>query len=815
MKRDADKPNGFFQLHILACSRWRSCFAACLGCWLTAFGEPLEAWHWRNPVPTGNRLYGIGASAQRYVAVGELGTILVSDDGNNWLAVDSETQNTLRAVAWGNGLWVAVGDFGRILTSSDGVTWTPRSAGFFFDLMGITWGGGLFVAVGENTSILTSTDGIQWTLRAMGTHPLRTIVWANGTFVAAGGEPPALVPAGGGFDQRVAGQPLVLISRDGIAWTAEETPVDGQVSSIAFGGGRFVAATTSMQTMVSTNGEQWLAGLESQGDGPEFTAVAYVGDRFIATYAGAYTTFGNYFVSLDGETWTTELWDMETGPFYGNVRALTFGPHGAAGVADGLGYSLLHYLIVSSDGRKWHQSVKRLPGFETSAAFAGGRFFLREQSGYANPYEQRTETTYLVSADGQKWESTVVADAEWFGLPAYGSGIWAAGGSGGHVVISTNAVDWQQLDTGQTNQLLHTAFAGGKFVVSGANGTLLTSVDGVNWMRQALDTTNTLGEVAWSGGIFAVREVGTAAVFTSSDSILWSRQLMPTNVALTDTLMGWEEGFLALVRTNQYSPAQLLRSTDGRAWSPETPPTDDIFKIATGGGRLLAFRGNGSRTFHARGAGETNWTTLVLPWVTMEGSVHFFAPADVAFGQDTFLLIHGAGYVLQSDPLTNAPPRLTQPLAAVTISLNELVTLKAIALGSAPLRYQWRRDGTNLPSATAPFLTLPANEILAKRITVVVENAFDMTESPPATVTVAAPARLEIAPDLSALRVWGTPNGRYRVEFTDDLASAIMVWSFFQEVELPSFGTPSRVKNLSAYDLNPVPHRYYHAVARP
>src|SRR5256886_15189158 len=91
----------------------------------------------------------------------------------------------------------------------------------------------LFRSVGENTSILTSTDGVQWTLRTMGTHPLRAIVWATGTFVAAGGEPPALVPAGGGFYQRVPGQPLVLISRDGIAWTAEETPVDGQVSSIA------------------------------------------------------------------------------------------------------------------------------------------------------------------------------------------------------------------------------------------------------------------------------------------------------------------------------------------------------------------------------------------------------------------------------------------------------------------------------------------------------------------------------------------------------------------------------------------------------
>src|SRR5438552_1326674 len=75
-------------------------------------------------------------------------TIVVSDDGYNWLAVESGTQASLRAVAWGNGLWVAVGDFGEILTSPDGTNWTPRPNGLFFDLMGITSGGGLFVAVG-------------------------------------------------------------------------------------------------------------------------------------------------------------------------------------------------------------------------------------------------------------------------------------------------------------------------------------------------------------------------------------------------------------------------------------------------------------------------------------------------------------------------------------------------------------------------------------------------------------------------------------------------------------------------------------------
>jgi hypothetical protein len=130
---------------------------AIFGSALTALSaDPLDTWHWRNPVPTGQQLHGIGANSQRYIAVGDFGTILVCEDSIGWFAVESGTTTPLRAVAWGNGLWVAVGNFGEILTSPDGLTWTPQPNGFFFDLNAITWGTGLFVAVGENTSILTS-----------------------------------------------------------------------------------------------------------------------------------------------------------------------------------------------------------------------------------------------------------------------------------------------------------------------------------------------------------------------------------------------------------------------------------------------------------------------------------------------------------------------------------------------------------------------------------------------------------------------------------------------------------------------------------
>ena len=793
---------------------WCLCLAAQLGCGSAICGEPLDTWHWRNPIPTGNSLYGLSASADRYVAVGELGTILVSEDGNHWFAVESGTQNSLRAVACGNGNWVAVGDFGEILTSADGITWTPRPTEFFFDLLGITWGGGLFVAVGENTSILTSPDGVMWSLRTTGTQPLRAVAWGEGTFVAVGGEPPRIV-LHGSWPQTIPGQPLVLKSRDGLVWTREDAPVGGQVSCVTFGAGRFVAGTTSMRTMVSTNGIEWLAGWESDSEyGPEFLAVAHVVDRFVATYGSASMVPGGFFASSDGGRWTSEPWSLDNGVLEGNVRALACGPHGAVGVARGMRYSFKNQLIASADGRVWHGGVRELTSYETAVTFAGGRFFLREQSGYANPYQQRTETTYLVSTDGQKWESTVVSDAESFGLPAYGNGVWVAGGSGGHVAWSTNAVGWQLAAAGHTNQLSQTAFAGGVFVTTGADGTLLTSADGRNWTRRLLETTNALSHFTWNGGVFVVAEAGTGVVFTSNDLIVWSRQPMPTNVTAIVKLAAWPEGFLALVTTGTYGVYELLRSTDGRSWLPETPPANDIARIATGGERLVAFRGDGSRTFHARNAWETNWTTHLLPWeTTREGSV-YYAPADVTFGLDTFLLTHSAGFILQSDPLTNRAPRLTQPLVVVAASLDAPVTLQPNAVGTAPLRYQWRQDGTNLPSATSPFLSMAARAVAAGRITVVIDNAFGSVESAAAAATVATPARLELAADCSSLRAWGTPNGRYRIEYTQDL-SPYGPWSFFSEFEVSSWGAPAQIKNLWRFDYRPVPQRFYRASVSP
>lgn len=46
--------------------------------------DPLDNWHWRNPLPQGNWLNGITYGNDTFVTVGDSGTILTSPDGIEW-----------------------------------------------------------------------------------------------------------------------------------------------------------------------------------------------------------------------------------------------------------------------------------------------------------------------------------------------------------------------------------------------------------------------------------------------------------------------------------------------------------------------------------------------------------------------------------------------------------------------------------------------------------------------------------------------------------------------------------------------------------
>jgi hypothetical protein len=117
------------------------------------------------------------------------------------------------------------------------------------------------------------------------------------------------------------------------------------------------------------------------------------------------------------------------------------------------------------------------------------------------------------------------------------------------------------------------------------------------------------------------------------------------------------------------------------------------------------------------------------------------------------LSLSGCGALTQTTALTQTssrsssspvPPSITDPPANQTILTSQTATFSVAATGTAPLRYQWMRNGTPITGATSSSYT---TQVLAASDTgttfaVIVANAKGSVVSPAAVVTVNAPGRL-------------------------------------------------------------------------
>lgn len=87
-----------------------------------------------------------------------------------------------------------------------------------------------------------------------------------------------------------------------------------------------------------------------------------------------------------------------------------------------------------------------------------------------------------------------------------------------------------------------------------------------------------------------------------------------------------------------------------------------------------------------------------------------------------------------------APSISTQPRDA-SVGVGQAASFSVVADGTPTLRYQWRRDGTDIPGATAATYTTPATVLgdSGARFSVVVSNDVGTTPSNAATLTVTPP----------------------------------------------------------------------------
>src|SRR5262249_13845596 len=106
------------------------------------------------------------------------------------------------------------------------------------------------------------------------------------------------------------------------------------------------------------------------------------------------------------------------------------------------------------------------------------------------------------------------------------------------------------------------------------------------------------------------------------------------------------------------------------------------------------------------------------------------------------------------------PPAVVSQPAGQTVLAGSTASFRVAATGSAPLRYQWQRDGMNIPGATGPTLALPAltQADSGAQFRCLVANAFGEATSNAATLTVRPTDRQEVAARFGGIFVRPEPG---------------------------------------------------------
>lgn len=104
-------------------------------------------------------------------------------------------------------------------------------------------------------------------------------------------------------------------------------------------------------------------------------------------------------------------------------------------------------------------------------------------------------------------------------------GRFLAGGAGGLILRSNDAVTWTTHSTGSTQYVQGLAYNGSNlYVAVGTNGYIGTSTDTINWTTRTTGTTQSFNAIIYANGLF-VAVTSSCAIFTSPDGITWTSRL--------------------------------------------------------------------------------------------------------------------------------------------------------------------------------------------------------------------------------------------------------------------------------------------------
>ena len=277
-----------------------------------------------------------------------------------------------------------------------------------------------------------------------------------------------------------------------------------------------------------------------------------------------------------------------------------------------------------------------------------------------------------------------------------------------------------------------------------------SSNKGVNW-------TLTQNGTACSPGCGTIAPASTASgvatTYTAPAAINANLQLNVTATSVADSTKSASDSTTAVPPPALNNPAQLPAATVGKPYSYTlteaggVPPfTWSIISGSLPAGLTLNTSGVISGTAMVAAGGTV--AMAVRPGAMTQPLAATTSTFTVqALDSGVPQLKATQALTMLANPAPVAPSITTQPTNQ-TVTVGQMATFSVVATGTAPLNYQWQKNGVNISGATAANYTTPATTTAdnSTQYKVTVSNAAGTVTSAAATLTVNAVA---VAPTIT------------------------------------------------------------------
>lgn len=321
--------------------------------------------------------------------------------------------------------------------------------------------------------------------------------------------------------------------------------------------------------------------------------------------------------------------------------------------------------------------------------------------------------TILTSPDGQAWTARTSGTTEWLTAVTYGAGKYVAVGGAGTILISSDAVSWRRAYAATEQRLNAIVYELGTFQAVGEQHSQLQSEDGEAWfVLGSRGRSNWLRGLAYAQDGFVM--AGERGYFLRTPS---RREGGPiVSLELGGSLEGVAGGAGTIVMVG--ADGAIWRWPDPQTARPQwvsSGVTTDLGAVIFADTVFVAGGGNGVILMSRDGL---TWQSRPTPTTQ---ALRALAASDRAF-----IAVGLGGAIVRSDFAPTPPTIVMQSRPVVLERVGSSAILEVHASGSAPLSYQWLRDGVPVSGATESRLALtalPAAE-LGTRYTVRVSNAL-------------------------------------------------------------------------------------------